>query len=127
VRLAADQTTDGQNVLQKGYSTSGSQYKLQVDKLPGKPSCALTGKNSATVYLARSSVTVADNTWHAVECRRAGTALTVLVDGIARGAVTVPAWLSVANSSPLSLGGKGTAYGNDQFRGILDDAWLSIG
>jgi hypothetical protein len=127
VLLAANQTTDGQNVLQKGYSTSGSQYKLQVDKLPGKPSCTMTGQNSATVHLARSTITVADGQWHAVECRRAGTALTILVDGTVRGTATVPAGLSVANTRPLSLGGKGAAFGNDQFRGLLDDAWLSIG
>jgi hypothetical protein len=127
VLLGDDETTDGQNVLQKGYSTSGSQYKLQVDKLPGRPSCAMTGRNSSTIHLARSSVTVADGRWHAVECRRAGTSLAILVDGIVRGSVSVPAGLSVVNASPLSLGGKGSADNNDQFRGVLDDAWISIG
>ncbi|HEX8344788.1 MAG TPA: LamG-like jellyroll fold domain-containing protein [Actinoplanes sp.] len=127
VLLADDQTTDGQNVLQKGYSTSGSQYKLQVDKLPGRPSCAMTGRNSSTIHLARSSVTVADSRWHAVECRRSGTTLAILVDGILRGSTAVPAGLTVANTSPLSIGGKGTAENNDQFRGVVDDAWISIG
>lgn len=127
VLLAEDATTDGQNVLQKGYSTGGSQYKLQIDKLPGRPSCALTGRSSTTIHLARSSVTVADGQWHTVECRRAGTALTILVDGTVRGSATVPAGLTVANTSPLSLGGKGTSDNNDQFRGVVDDAWISIG
>jgi hypothetical protein len=127
VRLTAEQTSDGQNVLQKGNSTSGGQYKLQVDKRPGKPSCAMSDKSSPTIYLAKSTVTVADGSWHSVECRRSGTALTVLVDGVVRGSVAVPAGLSVDNTAPLTFGGKGLAANNDQFQGALDDAWVAIG
>jgi hypothetical protein len=127
VLLAADQTSDGENILQKGYSTGGGQYKLQVDKLAGKPSCSMTGDLSATTYLAKSSAGVADGTWHALECRRDGTSLRILVDGAETGAVAIPADLTVDNSAPLVLGGKGLSDNNDQYQGALDDVWISNG
>jgi hypothetical protein len=126
VRLDPGQTSDGQNILQKGYSATGGQYKLQVDKLPGKPSCAMTSEGSHRIHLAHSDVTIADGTWHTLECRRTGTALSILVDGAVRGTATVPAGLSVDNTAPLTLGGKGLSHDNDQFHGALDDAWISI-
>jgi hypothetical protein len=43
-----------------------------------------------------------------------------------RGTTTVPAELSVNNTAPLTLGGKGLSHDNDQFHGTLDDAWISI-
>ncbi|HEX8627846.1 MAG TPA: LamG domain-containing protein [Catenuloplanes sp.] len=127
VLLAADQTTAGQNILQKGYATAGGQYKLQVDQLSGKPSCVVSDQSTATGYLARSTVTVADGAWHTIECQRTATALTITVDNIARGGVGVPAGVSVTNTAPLVLGGKGLSENNDQYQGALDDAWIAIG
>ncbi|MFC7531571.1 LamG-like jellyroll fold domain-containing protein [Actinoplanes sp. GCM10030250] len=126
VKLAPGQTSDGQNVLQKGYSTTGGQYKLQVDKLPGHPSCAMTSEDSPTIHLATSRATVADGAWHVLECRRSGTTLTILVDGRVRAATSVPAGLTVDNTAPLVLGGKGLSLDSDPFQGALDDAWISI-
>src|SRR5687767_12343716 len=37
VRLRRGQTSKGQNVVQKGYSITGSQYKLQIDGSAGRP------------------------------------------------------------------------------------------
>jgi hypothetical protein len=127
VRLSRKQTTEGQNIVQKGYSARGSQYKLQIDGSAGKPSCVLAGQDRSRINLVKSSVTVADNTWHRIECRRLGTAWTIAVDGVLRGVVAVPATLSVANTSPLSLGGKGGYQNNDQFQGAFDDVWVSVG
>jgi hypothetical protein len=127
VRLDPGQTSGGQNILQKGFSATGGQYKLQVDKLPGKPSCAMTSEGSPTIHLAHSNVSIADGTWHALECRRAGTALSILVDGVVRGTAVIPARLTVDNTAPLTLGGKGVSGDNDQFHGALDDAWVRIG
>jgi hypothetical protein len=127
VRITASQTSDGENILQKGYSTTGGQYKLQVDGVAGKPSCAMSDKSSTTIHRAKSSVTIADGSWHTVECRRAGAALTIHVDGTQRGSATLPAGLSVLTSQPLSLGGKGLTENNDQFHGALDDVWISVG
>ena len=126
VRLAADQTTKGENVLQKGYSVRGSQYKLQIDGLAGRPSCVLVDDRRPTIHAAVSSIGVADDRWHTLECRRAGSGLTVLVDGVPRGRATLPADLSVRNRIPFSIGGKGSFADNDQFQGMLDDVWVAI-
>jgi hypothetical protein len=127
VRLAPNQTTKGQNILQKGYSATTSQYKLQIDGAAGRPSCVLVDNRRPAIRLVRSSVSVADGTWHTIECRRAGTAFSILVDGILRGVRGIPAGLSVRNSGPLSVGGKGASANNDQFQGALDNVWVRIG
>ncbi|WP_030441004.1 LamG-like jellyroll fold domain-containing protein [Actinoplanes subtropicus] len=127
VRLDPDETTKGENVLQKGYSASGSQWKLQIDGAEGKPSCVFVDDRRRAIHLALSSVSVADGKWHALECRRAGSQVTVLVDGVRRGGMTIPADLSVDNRIPLSVGGKGSFSNNDQFQGALDDVWVTIG
>ncbi|GGQ40599.1 hypothetical protein GCM10010166_04670 [Couchioplanes caeruleus subsp. azureus] len=126
VLLSRKQTSKGENIVQKGYSARGSQYKLQIDGTAGKPSCAMVDAQGR-VHIARSSVTVADNAWHTLECRRRGTWLAIRVDGRRRGSTTVPAALSVANAIPLSIGGKGAYRDNDQFQGALDDVWVAIG
>jgi hypothetical protein len=127
VKLSPRQTTRGQNVIQKGYSARGSQYKLQIDGAAGKPSCVLVDRRKPKVRLVKSSVTVADNAWHRIACRRVGTVLSIAVDGVIRGAVAIPSGLSVANKAPLSLGGKGGFQDNDQFQGAFDDVWISMG
>src|SRR4051794_20430080 len=43
VLLSRSQTSKGQNVVQKGYSATSSQYKLQVDGAAGRASCVLVG------------------------------------------------------------------------------------
>jgi hypothetical protein len=126
VRLDADETSKGENVLQKGYSASGSQYKLQVDGAGGHPSCVLVDDRRPRIHLAYSDVGVADGHWHTIECRRAGSSLTILVDGSRTGSAVIPADLSVDNHIPLSVGGKGSFTNNDQFQGTLDDIWVAI-
>jgi Concanavalin A-like lectin/glucanases superfamily len=127
VHLGRTQTTKGQNVVQKGYSATSSQYKLQVDGSAGRPSCVVVDDRKPTIQLVRSSITVADGAWHTVECRRAGAVLRILVDGVVRGTRRIPATLSVTNTRPLSIGGKGAYEDNDQFQGALDDVWVRIG
>jgi hypothetical protein len=127
VLLAPAETSSGENVLQKGYSTGGGQYKLQVDGVSGKPSCGMSDKTATTLYLARSRVSIADGRWHAVECRRTGPTLAVYVDDQLQSTVAVPAALSVVTTQPFSLGGKGVGADNDQFHGSLDDVWIHVG
>jgi hypothetical protein len=124
VLLSPAETSSGENILQKGYSTGGGQYKLQVDGVSGKPSC---GFGDDTVHLARSRVSVADGNWHSLECRRTGPTLSILVDGVLQTSVPVPATLGVDTTSPLTIGGKGAGADNDQFHGTLDDVWVHIG
>jgi hypothetical protein len=127
VRLPADDTTKGENVLQKGYSASGSQYKLQIDGVAGHPSCVMVDDTRPGIHVAKSDLSVADGAWHALECRRTGPELAVLVDGVQHGSATVPADLTVHNHIPLSVGGKGSFKDNDQFQGMLDNVWVAIG
>jgi hypothetical protein len=127
VRLAASQTSKGQNVVQKGYSATSSQYKLQVDGRAGRPSCVLVDHRTPTITLVRSSVSVADGGWHTIYCRRTGTAFRIVVDRVIRGEVIIPAALSVTNNEPLSIGGKGAYRDNDQFQGAVDDVWVRVG
>jgi concanavalin A-like lectin/glucanase superfamily protein len=127
VRLTPDETSKGENVLQKGYSARGSQYKLQIDGAAGRPSCVLVGDRRPGIYLAVSAVSIADGRWHTLECRREGNGLTIIVDGLRQGGTGVPADLSVRNRIPLSVGGKGSFDDNDQFQGTLDEVWVAIG
>jgi len=127
VRLAADETTSGENVLQKGYSARGSQYKLQIDGIAGDPSCVLVGDRRPQIHVAYSDVSVSDGRWHTLECRRDGPRLAILVDGVQHGTAKVPADLTIHNRIPLSVGGKGSFTDNDQFQGLLDDVWVAIG
>ncbi len=127
VRLARSQTTSGQNVVQKGYSSTSSQYKLQIDGRAGRPSCVLVDVRNRAIKLVRSAVSVADGAWHTVQCRRYGARLGILVDGRTRGLIRIASTLAVANKHPLRIGGKGVYADNDQFRGALDDVFVRIG
>lgn len=129
VLLGPDQTTDGENVVQKGFSTAGTQFKLQVDHYGGLPSCVVAGLvfGINRIYVAQWNRTVADGLWHTLDCVRVSTGLALYVDGELRKSVTVPAPLSIVNPDPLRLGGKGLGPWNDQFHGVLDDVYVTIG
>jgi hypothetical protein len=127
VRLTRKETGSGQNIVQKGYSASGTQYKLQIDGAAGRPSCVFADAAVRAIHVAMSDVSVSDGVWHRLECRRAGTTLTLLVDDVVHGTTTLPATLSVINTVPLSIGGKGNGKDNDQFHGSLDDVWVARG
>ena len=127
VLLPPGQTSKGQNILQKGYSRTSSQYKLQIDGAAGRPSCVLVDVRQPGIRIARSSVSIATGRWHTVRCQRARTQLDIYVDGVLRGRTTIPAGLTVANNRPLSIGAKGAYHDNDQFNGSLDNVWVRIG
>jgi Concanavalin A-like lectin/glucanases superfamily len=127
IKMRHNQTSDGENVVQKGFATGGSEYKLQVDGDAGMPSCAVVGATSSTIYLAKSSVAIDDGAWHTVACDLRAGVLSITVDGTVRGKHAVPTGLSVSNSDELRIGGKGTSSNNDQFNGELDDVWVTVG
>ena len=117
---------DGANVFQKGYSVGGkSQFKLQVDHRLGHPSCVIAGQGRR-IYRAEPALDVADGRWHNVTCARSATSLTITVDGVPRATVPVPPKVSIANSEPLRVGGKGANKGNDQYAGMIDNVFLTI-
>jgi hypothetical protein len=126
VLMTHSDLADGANVFQKGYSVGGvSQFKLQVDHMLGHPSCVITG-TKAHIYRAEPWVDVADGTWHDLACVRTAKRLSMLVDGVERASVKLPAGLVIANAEPLRVGGKGPAKGNDQFAGEIDNVFLTI-
>ncbi|MGK5680532.1 LamG-like jellyroll fold domain-containing protein [Actinoplanes sp. URMC 104] len=127
VLLSPTQTSKGQNVVQKGYSTTGSQWKLQIDGAAGRPSCVLVGDGQRRIRVATSVVSVADGRWHRLRCSRIGSRLSVYVDGLLRGWIAVPPGLPITNDRPLSIGGKGAYADNDQFNGALDNVWVQVG
>ncbi|GAA0462027.1 hypothetical protein Aca07nite_24790 [Actinoplanes capillaceus] len=127
VLLPPSETGGGENILQKGYSNGGGQYKLQVDGRSGKPSCGISDRTGTTVYVARSRTSVADGRWHSLECRRTGPTLAIVVDDRLETVTAVPDTLSVETSQPFTVGGKGVGQNNDQFHGTLDDVWVQIG
>lgn len=125
VRMTPADTSEGANVVQKGYSVGGgTQIKLQVDGRAGRPSCVVAG--ATRIHRVIAPVRIADGDWHQLTCVRSGATLTIMVDGVARGSVSVPARLSIVNPEPLRVGGKGVNPGNDQYSGQLDDVFLII-
>ncbi|MEJ5946296.1 LamG-like jellyroll fold domain-containing protein [Pseudokineococcus basanitobsidens] len=121
VALEPWQTSDGSNVLQKGWNQGGAgQYKLQVDGLAGRPSCVVVGTGETTSYRVKGSSSVADGEWHELACQRVGDELRLLVDGAVEGRTSLPPDLSVDNDSVVRVGAKGLGgYDVDQFYGRL--------
>jgi hypothetical protein len=87
----------------------------------------LVGTASDQIHVLTATTSVADDQWHAVECERSGASVTIRVDGADAGTMTIPAGLSVNNSEPLRIGGKGTSPNNDQFHGAVDDVFVVVG
>ena len=85
------------------------------------------GKDEKAVHIARSRVSIANGSWHTLECRRTGPTLSIVVDGQVQQSVAVPPALSVVSAMPFSIGGKGVGADNDQFHGSVDDVWVHIG
>ena len=125
VLLAPSETSKGANVVQKGFSVHDAQFKLQVDGIEGRPSCVVVGTSSPSIYVALSSISVANSQWHQIECTRSSSVLTISVDGKSYGQVGIPPSLSIVNNDPLCIGGKGTSPNNDQFAGAVDDVFVT--
>ena len=125
VLMRPTDTANGANVVQKGFSVGGgTQYKLQVDGLAGRPSCVVA--SPTRIYRVTAPVRVADGRWHAVGCARIGGTLSIRVDGVTRGSARLPAALSIANTEPLRIGGKSVTANNDQYAGQVDDVYVTI-
>lgn len=129
VRLTlADLTSDhGSNLVQKGLSST-PQWKLQLDDaVTGKPSCVVRTTDGTNAIIVKSSVGVADGTWHKVSCQRTSTTLTILVDNVARGSALIPATYDISPvGQPVGIGAKGTGSNNDQFHGAMDDVYFNL-
>ncbi len=128
VRLAADQTDLGSNVVQKGrYKTSGGQWKLQVDGADGRPSCVLLGNLAGKRESAKleADQSIADDNWHSVTCHLSDDTLTLTVDESLK---TMVAEVGVIeNDEPVRIGASGPKTSDDQFHGDIDDVHFCAG
>lgn len=116
-------TTSGSNIVQKGrFATDGGLWKLQVDNDEGQPSCVL--RSGDTLLRVLSSVSIADSTWHRVQCTRDAEGIGIAVDGVEdRTSGTLG---SVDNEWPIRIGSPGVGEGDDQFHGRIDDVFLRL-
>jgi len=129
IKMRADETADGENVLQKGrWGDVGGQWKLQVDKAGGKPSCVVSGFRDGieSRVVLKSSIGIADNVWHEVTCRRTVDGVEIVIDGVSRGAVAMPV-VTLSSAASVTIGAKEVlAKDNDQFQGRLDDVFMRV-
>ena len=131
VLLQQYETADGQNVVQKGtWGQPGGQWKLQIDKAAGIPSCVVSGKVPATGAerrtVLKASISVADGTWHTLVCRRTGAGLEIAIDGVVRGSRAMPS-VMLNSAAPVTIGAKSVKPNdNDQFQGMLDDVFMTV-
>jgi hypothetical protein len=112
------------NIIQKGQATvSGGNFKLQIPS--GIVQCLFRGSSGQVIVQAPRRIN--DGRWHLVRCERTSSAVTLAVDGstVARRAGRTG---RIANSWPLSIGGKTACdqidVGCDYFVGDLD--WVQI-
>jgi len=127
ILVPKSQLAGSSNVMQKGVSTTESQWKMQVGETHGRAQCVVVGRGSTTHYLIRSTVVVADGKWHTVLCQRSGGSLTISVDGKTRGKVAIPSNLSISNDKPLRVGGPNFNTSSDMYHGYLDNVYAALG
>lgn len=126
VSIRRQDIRDGSNILQKGFSTDGEgQWKLQVDRQDGLPSCVLVPSGAQSGYVAKSDLDVADGQWHVIECGRSDGQWWIDVDG-SRTSMDLPAAVVVSNDSPIRVGGKNVAENADPFFGLIDEVWFKL-
>lgn len=101
------------NIIQKGQSgVPGGYWKFQAPN--GVVQCLFRG--SAGSIAVGSGRRLDDGNWHTVRCERTGSGVTMTVDGAVTGRRSGPTG-SIANSSPLTIGGK---LNCDQYRVSCD-------
>lgn len=127
VTLAELTADHGSNLVQKGLATT-AQWKLQLDDaVTGKPSCVVRTAAGASPIVVKSSVGIADGTWHKVSCQRTSTTLTILIDNIARGSALIASTYDINPvGQPVGIGAKGTGTNNDQFHGAIDEVFFNL-
>jgi hypothetical protein len=130
VLIRRDQlTTDhGSNLVQKGLASS-AQWKLQIDSGDeGRPSCVVRSTDGANPVVVISPDSVADGAWHRIVCQRTEDALEIVIDDAVTGSVPLQADYLISPAGHLvTVGAKGAGPNNDQFHGLLDEIFFSLG
>lgn len=118
----------GSNVVQKGLASS-AQWKLQIDSGgDGRTSCVVRITDGADPIMAKSTIGVADGSWHRIVCYRGPDTLEVSIEDVVTKTVPVPADSVIAPAGHLvTVGAKGAGPDNDQFHGELDDLFFARG
>jgi hypothetical protein len=131
ILMQANETADGENIVQKGITDEiGGQWKLQVDKADGLPSCVVSGRAPGESVdrrvVLKSSVGVADGVWHQITCRRTAiTGVEVVIDGVVTGVAAMPV-VNLDSDAVVTIGAKWVLpTENDQFHGLVDDVFMS--
>jgi hypothetical protein len=131
VLMTSAETRRHASIMQKGpVPNPGGQWKLQIEDTAGRPSCVITGKGAAPDDIPRAlaTVSVADGSWHKIQCVKTATVLTIYVDSINRGHASLPTGLTIENSYPMKVGGLNTTdqINNDQYFGALDNVYFNL-
>ena len=108
------------NIIQKGQATvAGGSFKLQIPD--GIVQCLFRGSSGSVIVSAPRRIN--DGRWHVVRCERVSSGLILVIDGavVARKAGRTG---KIANSWPLSIGGKTNCdqrtVGCDYYAGDID-------
>lgn len=106
------------NIVQKGQA-GGSYVKLESHN--GGLSCLFRG-SAGSKSVSTGSKDYNDGLWHTVTCKRAGSEVSLVIDGVTRRG-TAPTG-AVSNRAPLVIAGKGscngTTVGCDYWVGEMD-------
>ncbi len=113
------------NIVQKGQST-GPYVKLESRR--GGLSCLFRGE-AGSKAVGTGARDLNDGLWHTVTCRRAGSEVSITIDGVTRRA-TGPTG-AISNGYPVSVGGKtacnGTTVGCDYWIGEMNYLRVEVG
>lgn len=108
------------NVVQKGFATSGGQWKLTLRPTPSgtRAACRFEGRRGSATVIDGSPTRIDDGSQHDVECWREGPRVGISVDGRATSQrVAVGA---IAPRTPTTVANKKASAGvDDQFNGEL--------
>jgi hypothetical protein len=108
------------NIIQKGQATvTGGNFKLQIPN--GIVQCLFRGSSGTVIVSSRRAFN--DGRWHTVRCERTTSRVTLTVDGSVEASRSGRTG-KIANSWPLSIGGKTTCdqvdVGCDYYAGDID-------
>jgi hypothetical protein len=114
------------NIIQKGQATvSGGSFKMQIPN--GHVQCWFRGSAGSVLVTAPDKIN--DGRWHVIRCERSRDGVALRVDG--RTVAGRWGWTgSIANSWPLSIGGKTDCdqidVGCDYFAGDIDYVAIDV-
>jgi hypothetical protein len=108
------------DLVRKGdYDPTSSEYKIELQH-SGQASCGFEGAAGYSEIIAGPAVN--DGQWHLIQCIKAPTQISLIVDGsVFSQAANVG---TIENASPVVIGGR---PGADWYRGTLDDVSIQVG